>query len=84
MESGKHVVIEKPIAITLEDAKIIVETSRRTGKKAMMGFNMRYREGYRKLKEIVDRAGWAKFCITGASAWKWCGRKAIGGQTRSS
>ncbi len=54
MESGKHVVIEKPIAITLEDAKVIVETSRRTGKKAMMGFNMRYREGYRKLKEIVD------------------------------
>jgi len=54
MENGKHVMIEKPIAISVEDAEQIVEASDRLGRLAMVGFNMRYRQGYNKLKRIVD------------------------------
>ena len=54
MEAGKDVVIEKPISISIEDADQIVEASHKWNRKAMVGFNMRYRTGYRKLKEIID------------------------------
>jgi len=54
MEEGKHVMIEKPIAITLEDAEAICEAAARLGRKAMVGFNMRYRPGYNKLKRALE------------------------------
>ena len=53
MEAGKHVFCEKPLAITTEDAQAICEVAERTGVIAMTGFNMRYRLGYRRLKETV-------------------------------
>ncbi|GGG02321.1 Gfo/Idh/MocA family protein [Paenibacillus abyssi] len=54
MEEGKHVMIEKPIAIAEEDAEQIVEASHRLGRKAMVGFNMRHRTAYGKLKAVLD------------------------------
>ena len=32
MEAGKHVLCEKPMAVTLEECEAMVETARRTGK----------------------------------------------------
>lgn len=54
MSAGKHVVIEKPVTATIEDARIICETARRMNVKCMVGFNMRFRVGYGKLREFVQ------------------------------
>jgi predicted dehydrogenase len=54
MKSGRHVMIEKPISISIEDADAMVEASIQYNKKAMVGFNMRFRPGYIKLKEMYD------------------------------
>lgn len=54
MKEGKDVVIEKPVAISIEDAEQIAEAAYKWNKKAMVGFNMRYRTGYKKLKEIME------------------------------
>ena len=54
MEAGKHVMIEKPIAISVEEAEAIAETAKKYKRKAMVGFNMRYRIGYNRLKEMLD------------------------------
>jgi len=43
MEAGKHVMCEKPMAKTYEDAKKMVESARRTGKILTIGYQNRYR-----------------------------------------
>jgi predicted dehydrogenase len=42
MEHGKHVLIEKPMATTLEDAKLIISARDRTGCKATVDYMQRY------------------------------------------
>jgi predicted dehydrogenase len=54
MEAGKHVVVEKPLASTLEDGEAMVDTAQRTGVKLMTAFNMRFRPGFLRLKETLD------------------------------
>ena len=46
MEAGKAVLVEKPIASVIEDAKAMIETSSRTGVPLMMGFNFCFRDGF--------------------------------------
>ena len=53
MEAGKHVLCEKPLATTLEDGEAVVDCARRNGVKLMTAFNMRFRKGFRRLKETV-------------------------------
>lgn len=43
MEAGKHVMCEKPMAKTAEEARQMVETAKRTGKKLTIGYNNRFR-----------------------------------------
>ncbi len=54
LEAGKHVFCEKPLAITTEGCDHILEVWRRSGKRLMVGFNMRYMNMFRTMKEIVD------------------------------
>lgn len=44
LEAGKHVLCEKPMAKTYEEAKAMVETAKRTGKILTIGYQNRYRE----------------------------------------
>ena len=43
LEAGKHVLCEKPMAITGADARRMAETAERTGKKLSVGFQNRFR-----------------------------------------
>lgn len=54
LEAGKHVYLEKPMAITIEGCDHILETAYRTGMKLMIGHNMRYMDFVLKMKEIID------------------------------
>lgn len=54
LEAGKPVYCEKPMATTIEDCDRMMEASRRTGQKLMIGFNMRYMRFVNKMKELVD------------------------------
>lgn len=54
LEAGKHVLCEKPMAITYEEGKKMLETSRRTGKKLTIGYQNRFRRDTRKLYEMVQ------------------------------
>ena len=54
MDAGKHVICEKPIAITLEDAEIMIDKAKANNVKLFITFNMRFRKSYERLKEIVD------------------------------
>ena len=66
LEAGKHVFLEKPMAITLEGCDRILETAYRTGSKLMIGHNMRYMDFVLKLKEVIDSG------IIGEIQSVWC------------
>ena len=55
LEAGIPSYIEKPLAISIEDADRILETAYRTGTKVYVGHNMRHMQVVRMMKEIVDR-----------------------------
>ncbi|MGN8027713.1 ROK family protein [Microbacterium sp. 22242] len=55
LEGGIPVYVEKPLAISIEDADRILETAHRTGSKLYVGHNMRHMQVVRMMKDIVDR-----------------------------
>ncbi len=53
-EAGKHVFCEKPMAITTEGCDRMLRAWKASGKRFMIGFNMRYMNIFRVMKDIVD------------------------------
>jgi len=54
MEQGKHVLLEKPMAISEEAARSILDTQRRTGRVLMMAHQMRWSGIARAAKAKID------------------------------
>lgn len=57
MRAGKHVVIEKPMCITLAEADELIRTSDETGLLVCVISQMRFAEGIRAAKSAVE-SGW--------------------------
>src|SRR5699024_1594542 len=55
LESGKHVMCEKPMAKTSEEAKRMVEAAERTGKKLTIGYNNRFRPDSQYMNRVCER-----------------------------
>jgi len=53
-EAGKHVFTEKPMAITTEGCDRMLDAWQKSGKQFMVGFNMRYMNIFRAMKEVAD------------------------------
>ena len=54
LEAGKHVLVEKPISRTAEEARRIIEARDRTGQLLVVGMNQRFSPDRRALKERID------------------------------
>jgi predicted dehydrogenase len=52
--SGKHVLCEKPISLTIEHAKEIVDAQMQSGNKLMVDHNQRFTRAHQKAKEIIQ------------------------------
>ena len=55
MKSGKHVLCEKPLARTLEEAEAMVDVAKTNRVKLKCGFNHRYHPAVQKAKELLDQ-----------------------------
>ncbi|HEX2516195.1 MAG TPA: Gfo/Idh/MocA family oxidoreductase [Chloroflexota bacterium] len=53
LEAGKHVLVEKPLAVTLEQAVEMARAARRTGRLLSVGFQPRYDPNMQLVKGIV-------------------------------
>jgi UDP-N-acetylglucosamine 3-dehydrogenase len=53
--AGIHLLVDKPIALTVEDGRAIVEAARAGGVRLMVPFNPRGQLGPRAIKERIDR-----------------------------
>jgi predicted dehydrogenase len=54
LEEGKHVLCEKPMALTLHECTSMIKASERTGKKLMVGQVCRYAPGFTSAKQLID------------------------------
>jgi len=54
IEAGKHVLIEKPLAMTADEGAAIAEAARSKGVVAGVGFMMRHHGAHRRIKELID------------------------------
>ena len=55
--SGSHVLMEKPVAHTMEDARALVNLCRKEGIKLKVGFAHRYRKEYQMAHELISSGG---------------------------
>jgi len=53
-QAGKHIMCEKPIAITLADADAMVAAAREAGVKFSMGYQTRFGNLWPRVKQIID------------------------------
>jgi predicted dehydrogenase len=54
LKAGKDVFLEKPMSITIEGCREIIKAEKESGKKLMIGFNMRYMDYFNIIKNIID------------------------------
>ena len=64
---GKHVLCEKPFALTLEAADRMIEATRKAGVKFMAGQVLRFWPEYMKIKELYDQGILGKLNIVYAN-----------------
>ena len=57
LEAGKHVMCEKPMAKTAEEARRMVEAAKRTGRKLTIGYQNRFRDDSLYLKKLCESGG---------------------------
>ena len=84
LRAGKHVFLEKPMALTEEECRSLVETVRSTGRSLTVGFNRRFAPFYNDLKRaLAKRQGPAvincRVNSPGISGSYWMADPAIGG-----
>ncbi|WP_210168806.1 Gfo/Idh/MocA family protein [Mesorhizobium sp. Root1471] len=54
MEAGKHVYVEKPVALDVTEAEALCALAERTGRVLMVGHLLQYHPGYVKLRRMVE------------------------------
>ena len=55
VESGKDVLVEKPIALTVADAERSVRAAEKHGRIFMTGHVLRFHPAFEKMKELIDK-----------------------------
>lgn len=76
LERGKHVLCEKPMAMTAEDCRAMVDFAESKKLNLMIGLNQRYMAVHQKAKELIGQGEIGKilsfevnFCHAGPDAW---------------
>lgn len=57
MEAGAHVFVEKPLATTVADARLVVETAKRLNRKLVVGYILRHHPSWMRLIEEARGLG---------------------------
>ena len=89
MESGKHVVVEKPLALDTADCEAVIQTQKRTGKLCAPISQLRFSPMYRRVKACLEKEELGTLIMASLSmkyyrsreyyAGSWKGTKAMDG-----
>jgi predicted dehydrogenase len=67
LEAGKHVLVEKPLSRTVEEALLIQEAVKRSGKILQVGFVRRYDKNVQMLRAFADNGDFGEIYYAKAS-----------------
>ncbi len=84
LHAGKHVFLEKPMALTVEECRALHQAVQQTGKQLTVGFNRRFAPFYMEMKQrLSSRTGPAvvncRINSPGISGSYWMADPAVGG-----
>jgi predicted dehydrogenase len=87
LEAGKHVLVEKPMAMNAGEARRMVDAARRAGKQLIVGFQHRFEPRSKYLRDQIASGGFGKILYVKAQAlrrrgipsWGQFGRKDLQG-----
>lgn len=71
IEAGCNLIIEKPIALSLNDADAIIDAAKRKGVKVCTNHQNRFNKSIQKIREAVDRNRFGKL-FYGTAHIRWC------------
>jgi predicted dehydrogenase len=86
--AGKHVLLDKPFALNLAEAKRVTDASKKSGKLFMLGMNQRFAEEPQKIKALSEKGYFGEIYHAMAfwrrrsgipKAGTWFGNKALSG-----
>lgn len=63
LEKGINVLVEKPMANTVEECDKMIEASKKSGAKLAVGHVMKYNPALREIKRIIDTEKYGKLCM---------------------
>lgn len=55
LNAGKHVFVEKPLSLKIEEAKILCDLSKKVDKKLMVGHLLQYHPAFLQLKSLIKK-----------------------------
>lgn len=88
IESGLHVLVEKPMATTLDEGRRIVDAAKTAGLHLMVNYNHRFRDEYQTAKKWLEEGRIGRPCLISEQmfapegplpAWVWEPKIAGGG-----
>lgn len=89
LDARKHVLVEKPLCLDLDDAHRLAESARRIPVTAMVGFNLRHHRHVRRVREAIAqglvghvelvRTVWSTDVRRRAGLPEWRRRRELGG-----
>ncbi len=71
IDAGCHVIIEKPIALSLADADAIINRAKEKGVKVCTSHQNRFNKSIQKIREAVERGRFGKM-LYGTAHIRWC------------
>jgi len=77
MKKGRNVFIEKPVCLTREEGKLLLETQKETGAKVQVGQVIRLWDEYKWLKEVADKKEYGEIKtavfkrLSNTPTWGW-------------
>lgn len=69
VENGKHVVVEKPMAVTIEEAERMVEAAERNGVNLLCGHTASLMAGFRAMRRVITSGRLGK--VTAINCWSY-------------
>lgn len=70
LDAGKHVLVEKPIALNLADADAMIARAESSGRTLAVVLQNRYNHPMRQLRAVIDRGGLGRLHL-GAACVRW-------------